>query len=106
VARVWTILSAGYIIQLMETNPLQEALARLHKIKTENAELAKTALPKILSASRTIGLMVTASEHRNVKRFRKDGGFEWHDLGRVAINELKRPPVVLTAQFFKKNEEK
>jgi hypothetical protein len=88
----------------METNPLEEALARLHKIKAENAELAKTALPKILSASRAISLIVAAAEQRSVRRFRDDGSFEWTNLGRAALDQLKRPPAALTASLFKKNE--
>lgn len=53
--------------------PLEDALAKLHQVNAECNELAKTALPKVLTATRTIGLFVAAAEQRQVKRFRKDG---------------------------------
>lgn len=81
--------------------PLQQELEKLAKVNEEFNREAKTALPKILSASRTIGLFVSAAQGQTYKRL-TPAGFEWKNTGRPAMNALKRPPAVLTAIAFKK----
>lgn len=79
--------------------PLQIELEKLAKVNEEYNALAKYALPKILSASRTIKLLTNAAHS-----VEKHGG-GWRERGWIPnMNALKRPPVVLTAIAFKKHE--
>lgn len=87
----------------MEKTELQLALEKLAEVNKDFNEKAKYAFPKILSASRTIKLMVNASRVDWRKVLNKHtGNMEWKNDARSSLNALKRPPVALTALLFKK----
>lgn len=77
------------------TKELQIALDNLAEVNKDYNEKAKYAFPKIISASRTIKLLVTAAENMET-------GWRGSARARAALNSLKRPPAVLTAIAFKK----
>lgn len=76
----------------METE-LDKALAKLRKVREENAKEWKRVQPIFESFTKTVSALTEAAK------------YDEDDTRRgVALRGLMRPPAVLTAQLFKKHD--